>query len=310
MFSFLIKRKEKEEVGKNQVKIKISNGLSAYYDDSKSKNGKDTKGIYKIKSDEEIGEVGKMSTFEQKEVTLFYVEELHKEAVRVKHIQELAKHELPVKMMIPGDERSYFVLFEKVAVSKNEYVCLVREPDNPKYKEALKPQVKVKFEYSDTNGKFSFESYFKGMFKGSLVFSLPEKIDRVSGRSAHRVKPDPAEPIEVVIEIPNFGTHKGMLVDINEYGLGLDVQVPKDKIQKMSIASLAFRLPTKEGAKKHEWALVSAKGEIRFIGDGEGGKTRIGLQFTQILDDDRKIVRDYWLMRQRQELKRKLEYES
>lgn len=303
MFSFFFKRKDEEEIRKNsenQEKIKLI---------EKQKNWKNAGEIYKIKLDD-LNIERKMATFEQKEVTLFYVEELHKESVRVKHIQELAKHQLPVKMIIPGDERSYFVVFEKVAVSKNEYLCLAREPDNPKYKDSLKTQMKVRFEYSDTNGKFAFDTVFRGVFKGSLVFVLPEKIDRISGRSAHRVKVDPSEPVEVVIEIPNIGTLKGMLVDINEYGLGLDVQVPKDKVQKMLITSVAFRLPTREGAKKHEWALVSTKGEIRFIGDGEGGKTRLGLQFTQISDDDRKIIRDYWLMRQRQELKRKLEYES
>lgn len=319
MLSFIIKGKktkeeksvkngEKNTIVNNNNYSNITTSKADFYDRrSKFDLGG---GIYKIKSDDQE-EVGKaVATFEQKEVTLFYVEELHKEAVRVKHIQELSKYELPVKMIIPGDDRSYFVVFEKVAVTKNEYVCLVREPDNPRYKESLKPQMKIRFEYSDTNGKFSFESNFKGFFKGLLVFSLPEKIDRISGRTAHRVKPNPAEPIEVVIELPNIGTLKGMLVDINEYGLGMDVQVPKDKVQRMMVASLAFRLPTKEGARKHEWALVSAKGEIRFIGDGEGGKTRLGLQFSQILDEDRKTIRDYWLMRQREELKRKLEYES
>jgi c-di-GMP-binding flagellar brake protein YcgR len=92
--------------------------------------------------------------------------------------------------------------------------------------------------------------------------------------------------------------------------MGVDLEAPKDKIKLMDTVKVAFRIPTKENQKKHEWAIVSAKAEIRFIGDGEQKKTRLGLQFTEILEDDRRNIREYWLMRQREELKRKLEYES
>jgi c-di-GMP-binding flagellar brake protein YcgR len=248
---------------------------------------------------------------EQKEVALFYVEELHKEPVRIKHIQELAKYQLPLKAKIPGDERSYFTTVEKVAMAKGgEYIVLMKEFENPKYKEKLKVGDKVEFEYSDSVGKYLFESIFKGTYKTSLIFSFPEKIERKAGRSAFRVKPNPAEPIEVSIEFPWGGVFKGNMVDINENGMGLDVEVPKDRVKMMDIVKLAFRLPTKENQKKHEWAIVSAKAEVRFIGDGEQKKTRFGLQFVEISEDDRKSIREYWLMRQREELKRKLEYES
>jgi c-di-GMP-binding flagellar brake protein YcgR len=263
-------------------------------------------------SEEKINKIINMQEgAEQKEVALFYVEDLHKEPVRIKHIQELARYQLPLKAKIPGDERSYFTTVEKVAMAKGgEYIVLMREFENPKYKEKLKVGDKVEFEYSDSVGKYSFESIFKGMYKTSLIFSFPEKIERKAGRSAFRVKPNPAEPIEVSIEFPWGGVFKGNMVDINEGGMGLDVEVPKDRVKMMDIVKLAFRLPTKENQKKHEWAIVSAKAEVRFIGDGEQKKTRFGLQFTEISEDDRKIIREYWLMRQREELKRKLEYES
>lgn len=266
------------------------------------------------KSEEKIGKIidnTSMQEFEQKEVSLFYVEELHKEPIRLKHLQELAKYQLPLKAKIPGDDRSYFTIVEKVAMMKGgEYIVLMKEFENPKYKEKLKVGDKVDFEYSDSNGKFSFESIYKGIYRTSLIFSFPSKIERKSGRTALRVKPNPAEPIDVNIEFQGLGIFKGNLVDINEYGMGVDLEAPKDKIKLMDTVKVAFRIPTKENQKKHEWAIVSAKAEIRFIGDGEQKKTRLGLQFTEILEDDRRNIREYWLMRQREELKRKLEYES
>ena len=300
--SLFAKRKEEkdEEIEKNKQIQKNKN---------QTKNYKSEEKIDKIKINNNNNT--SMQEFEQKEVSLFYVEELHKEPVRLKHIQELAKHQLPIKAKIPGDDRSYFTTVEKVAMMKGgEYIVLMKEFENPKYKEKLKPGDKVEFEYSDSNGKFSFQSIYKGMYKTSLIFSFPEKIERKSGRSALRVKPNPAEPIDVNIEFQGLGIFKGNLVDINEYGMGIDLEVPKDKIKLMDIVKVAFRIPTKENQKKHEWAIVSGKAEIRFKGDGEQKKTRLGLQFTEILEDDRRNIREYWLMRQREELKRKLEYES
>jgi c-di-GMP-binding flagellar brake protein YcgR len=265
----------------------------------------------KINKNKIIININMQERVEHKEVALFYVEELHKEPVRIKHIQELAKYQLPLKAKIPGDERSYFTTVEKVAMTKGgEYIVLMKEFENPKYKENLKVGDKVEFEYSDSVGKYSFSSIFKGTYKTSLIFSFPEKIERKAGRSAFRVKPNPAEPVEVNIELPGGGVFKGNMVDINEHGMGLDVEIPKDGVKVMDIVKLSFRLPTKENQKKHEWAIVSTKAEVRSIGDGEEKKTRLGLQFTEISEDDRKIIREYWLMRQREELKRKLEYES
>lgn len=298
--SALFKRKEEEENGRKETE-KVEKNL-------RNKNAKENN--KRLQEIDKIIDTRTMIGFDQKEVTLFYVEELHKEPMRVKHLLELAKYQLPIKAKIPGDERSYFTIVEKVARTKDEYIVLFKEFENPKYKEKLTQGVKVQFEYSDTNGKYSFEVIYKGMYKGSLVFQFPEKIEKVSGRTAYRVKPDPAEPIEVVAEIPGVGTLKGLCADINEYGMGFDIGITKDKIQKMMVIKLGFRLPTKEGQKKHEWAMVSTKGEVRFIGDAEKGKTRIGVQFVEISEEDRKTIRDYWLMRQRQELKRKLEYEG
>ena len=296
------KEMEKTESKENKLK-KNKNGYS--------KNKNYVEEIAKINDDGEVKQ--SMIGFDQKDVQLFYVEDLHKEPIRLKHLQELAKVKIPLKGKIEGDERSYYTVVEKVARTKNEYIVLMQEFENPKYKEKLKTGGKVIFEYSDTNGKYSFETTFKGMYKGFLVFSFPEKIERKAGRSAYRVKPDPSEPIEIIVDIPGKGQHKGKCVDINEYGLGIDVpssSLPKDKVQRGAIVQLAFRLPIREGQKKHEWPIVSAKGEIRFVGDGDKGTTRLGIQFTDISEDDRKTVREYWLMRQRQELKRKLEYEA
>lgn len=288
-----------------------------FFKTKEQKNGKTEKEKHfqtKLKEDEKISKIisgeKSMQEFEQKEVTLFYVEELHKEQVRVKHLQELAKYQLPIKAKIPGDERSYFTLIEKIVSIKGEYAVLMKEFENPKYKESLKPGGVVSFEYSDTAGKYSFDAQYKGVYKTSLVFSFPQKIERKSGRSAYRVKVDPNEPIDVIVELKDGITIQGRMVDINEYGTGIDVEIPKDKVKMLDPVKLAFRVPTKEGQKKHEWAMISAKGEIRFIGDSEQKKTRLGIQFTEILDDDRKNIREYWLMRQRQELRRKLEYES
>ncbi len=309
-FSALFKKRELEKESEmNKTKKNGERGKG------EQENGKQKRKFAENQNANKFGKIieggGRgMVGFEQKEITLFYVEELHKEPIRVKHLLELAKYQLPIKAKIPEDDRSYFTVVEKVARAKDGYVVLMKEFENPKYKEKLKERSKVQFEYSDTNGKFSFESIYIGMYKGSLIFSFPDKIERVSGRTAYRVKPDPTEPIDVVLEMPAFPTLKCLCADINEYGMGLDVEIPKEKVRKMEIVKLAFRLPTKEGAKKHEWAMVSAKGEIRFIGDAEKGKTRIGVQFTEISEEDRKTIRDYWLMRQRQELKRKLEYET
>lgn len=310
-------RKNGKEINEEENKNRLSeNGENIQkgkiYEKEIIKINKRKETIDKINNDEEKGVKQSMVGFDQKEVQLFYVEELHKEAIRLKHIQELAKVKLPLKGKIEGDDRSYYTVVEKVARTKDEYVVLMQEFENPKYKEKLKVGSKVVFEYSDANGKFSFETTFKGMYKGMLIFSFPQKIERTSGRAAYRVKPDPQEPIEIVIDIPGKGNFKGMCVDINEYGLGLDINsasLPKDKVSKGTIVQLAFRLPRQEGQKRHEWALVSAKGEIRFVGDGEKGTTRLGIQFTETTEEDRKVIRDYWMMRQRQELKRKMEYE-
>lgn len=304
IFSSLFKKEQKEKM-EDEEKLLTKTGEF-------ESSGKHSEKFIKYSSREKNSKEESKTIMigEQKDVTLFYVEELHKEPVRVKHVQELATHQLPIKAIIPGDDRSYFTIVEKVVITKEGYAVLLKEFENPKYKEKLKVGTNVKFEYSDMNGKFSFESTFKGVYKGSLVFTLPQKIDRVSGRAAFRAKPDPAEPIEVALELPQIGVTKCNLVDINEYGMGVDVQIPKDKLKVGLVAKVAFRIPIKEGQKRHEWPIVSAEAEIRFIGDAEGGKIKLGLQFTKIEDDDRKNVRDYWLMRQRQELRRKLEYEG
>ena len=244
------------------------------------------------------------------QVEFFYAEDLDSPALRLKHLEELKKYSIDIKVKTEGSDRTGFTKLKEISrTGKEEFIVTEEVTPKDMLEKIVQNQIST-FEYSDSQGKFQFKTRFLGQAPGSMRFSIPDTIERIRGRAYYRVRPNPKEPIEVVIDIPGKGLFKGQLMDISEGGLAAYFSLPSSETIKPPIeAQLLMSLPKKPLEKPENWYKVRTASLIKFVGLWEGSKYKVGIEYRGLPEQDKKAIVNYILMRQREEIRKVKEFE-
>lgn len=247
---------------------------------------------------------------EERQIEFFYSDDLDSPVLRLRHIAELKKHGLDIKVKIEGAEKSYFTkLKELVRTAKGDIYLMMQELQPKDGNEKLKISPEVLFEYSDAVGRFQFKTTFIGHEGPNLKFSVPEKIERIRGRAYYRVRPSQKDPVEVTLTTVTGRQFRGKILDISEGGFAMSAHASPEALPHGQEVEVYFGLPRREGERPENWYKIRAPAVIKFIGPWEGSLYKIGLEFRGLSETDKRIVINYVLMRQREEIRRMREFE-